>query len=913
MATSETQRELLQHLDKVTREMNPSNMDVFTTAKIAQDLNISRNLASQYLNDCVRDGLVVKVNSRPVVFFFKRALERYIQHNLDSCEYALMKEHFDSAGIHESQDFEHAIGFDNSLSACVAQLKAAVRYPPYGLPALLVGERGTGKSLLARLSFEYGRNRGTLPPESHYVALDCSLYVDDDQAFACKLFGSQDETGLVERVCGGIVLLNGFDLLSRGSQKRVMTYIRSGEQFDMNKSVAPARFMFSVVAADSSMVDRASHIAPIVVNVPSLGDRTVGERTEIILHFLRVEGRRVAADVSISRGALRTLIESDFDDNIDGLRNCITNCCAKAYLNPDDERLVIRTYNLPSAVLGSSVVQADDDKLMSCDKEQGGGEDGNRFQVLLREMLNAFRSFEEGRASLDDFESAATLDMHSFQDLLNFENQVGGARVTSYEHVLNPDFESINSSYGIELTRKSSRMLAQLLCMQLWGGSTLDEWKKDNGSALQSMVEVLRQSTDLVPVVIDQIENETRTALGHEFDAITWILLFLDAKESAVASHGRTGMGIILCHGYSTATSIADAANRILRTRVFEAIDMTYDQQINDVFGPLTRLIGRYSFCNSIVLLVDTGSLSGVYKALSGATNADIYVVDNVSTGLALELGSDIANNRDITATLDACAVTCAPHHQVVEGRGGDSTILFCSENGIEAANSIRKLVENSLPRETEVRLVTTDFRDLLRDGKSSPVFERCNVRAIVGTVDPEVEGVPFVGLEDILYAGSSNELDRVFSRDLGVEGMVAFHESIVKNLTLQNVIESITILNPEKLYSEAEQALGKLQDFSGERIDSRVVIGLYVHICALIERLITKTPIESYPEEDVFAQEHGDFVRWFRKSFDDLMHHYKVTVPISEIAYVYDFIHGKYAFRQKTPLGTTSPEMRDE
>ena len=51
---------------------------------------VSRNLASQYLNELVRDGLIVKVNARPVLFLHRRGLERYLQTTLDRSEYASM-------------------------------------------------------------------------------------------------------------------------------------------------------------------------------------------------------------------------------------------------------------------------------------------------------------------------------------------------------------------------------------------------------------------------------------------------------------------------------------------------------------------------------------------------------------------------------------------------------------------------------------------------------------------------------------------------------------------------------------------------------------------------------------------------------------------------------------------------------
>ena len=58
----------------------------------------------------------------------------------------------------------------------------------------------------------------------------------------------------------------------------------------------------------------------------------------------------------------------------------------------------------------------------------------------------------------------------------------------------------------------------------------------------------------------------------------------------------------------------------------------------------------------------------------------------------------------------------------------------------------------------------------------------------------------------------------------------------------------------------------------------------------------MTKNFVETHPDEDSFAVEHADFVAWFRESFQSLTQRYRVEIPTSEIAYVYDFIFGNQA-----------------
>ena len=908
MATSETKAELIEYLDRLTREVSVDSFPRFSTATIARELNISRNLASQYLNDFVREGLVVKVGARPVLYFHRAGFERFFQMPLKKSEYASFDELFDELGIHDQPNFERAIGYDRSLGPCITQLKAAVKYPPSGLPVLMVGENGTGKTTLARLAHLYGIDEGVIDPKAEFASLDCSIYVEDDEAFRRAFLGDDATPGAISREDGGVVYLKHFERLPRASKEVVISWLHSIDSTTRGGLAAPVRTPRLILSmppnTDDELVDRLGHLIPIVVSVPALRDRTEDERNDLIMHFLRVEGRRVGANVAISRGALRNLMEADFHDNVDGLRACIRNCCSEAYLDHDDERLIIRNYNLPVDILGATEAQVDDDKLVSGDKVgRAGLYIGDRLLRFFGQLEEAYEAFRSGSATFKEFLASATTTMELYQDFLSFGNVANGARVSTYEKILTGVVDAVNSSYDIEISRKCARVLAQSLALQLWGGIDGSSWRHQETGAFVAMREVLARNCRAAETIASQIESGVRSALGIELDVVSRVMLFLEVNAVVESSEGRSVLGVVICNGYSTATSIADAANHLLHRRVFEAVDLTYDDTLQDLVTPLGRLLAKYAHCRTVVLLVDTGSLAGVDKHLSGMTDADLLVVSNVSTGLALEVGASIVANEDLCAVLDACTETCSPRYRVVPGARGKDAVVFCSETGTEAADKIRRLFANSLPKETSVELVSADYADLARTGADSTLLARYDVRAIVGTADPGIEGVPFVPLDELLFDGSSEQLDRAFAADLGRDGIRSLHANLLKNLTLSNVIESITILNPEALFSEVDRAIRRLEERGGEKISARMTTGLYVHLCCLVERLVTRTPIEVYPDEEAFVREHADFVTNFRESFADICRRYRVEVPVSEIAYVHAYIRGM-AGAQGAPTG---------
>ena len=71
-----TKEEVYGYLEKISRNFSTKELKQFTANDISENLNISRNLASQYLNELVKETRAIKVNSRPVYFFHKRNVEQ---------------------------------------------------------------------------------------------------------------------------------------------------------------------------------------------------------------------------------------------------------------------------------------------------------------------------------------------------------------------------------------------------------------------------------------------------------------------------------------------------------------------------------------------------------------------------------------------------------------------------------------------------------------------------------------------------------------------------------------------------------------------------------------------------------------------------------------------------------------------
>lgn len=886
MALSETDRELLAHLDALTRTSISRQLDRFTTARIASELSLSRSRVSECLNALVREGLVIKAGGRPLYYFHRKSLERQLQVKLTSSSFASVDTLL-AKGKHVARTgFERAIGFDQSLSFGIEQCMAALEYPPNGLPMLVLGERGTGKRFFAQCAFEYAKDKGLLEQTAELRIIDCPRYAEAREGLLSAAKSMSKNQGLVVFKDAHAIPFDMMDAIIKAVSGE-----GCGDEASNTKGRGPLRLMFLTSSpAEDDRVVALSRRIPIIISIPAFRDRSIQEREALVLQFLRNEGMRMGMDVKISRGALRCLSCADFSDNIRELQACVTTCCAEAFLRRRFDALEIKTYQLPPRIIKPDLESTGKDDARLIDAICG--DDAVKEDVsirMLRAILDACSDLRAGDdssvISIDD----VTERVHDFEDYLLFEWNASGARPETYEQVLAGLFTRVGERFGVDLSRKCARFAALEICLQLRFDSRLSTWEQKGKERLSAALEILSRKMRSARVALDEMSDGVSQALGIDL-ALSLKIPLLVMVHALIAPAARTVGGIVLSHGYATASSIADAANRILKTRLFEAIDMPYDQSVSDIIAPLQRNIDRFAGCSQVAMLVDMGSLGEIDAAIAVPTEMTIGVINNASTGLAVEVGARLLAGESLNDAFQSAANLCAWGFKILEGKEREEAILFSADGGIAAADKIRALVARSLNRDISLKLVSCGLQQLQRNGLKDAAFSRYSVRAIIGTRDPGIQGVPFIALEDII-SGERNQLDTIIASHLDADGMARFHQELVKNLTLQNVVGAISILDPSKLFREIDRGISELQRSTGKRIEGRLMTGLYVHLCCLVERLVTRSPIENYIDEEGFSTDHQDFIDAFRTSFADISSRYKVEIPIAEIAYVFDFI----------------------
>jgi DNA-binding NtrC family response regulator len=200
-------------------------------------------------------------------------------------------------------------------------------------PALLLGETGTGKELVARAIHN-------VTPEGPFVTIDCSSMVGP--LMESELFGhvrgaftgaSVSKIGLIESAHGGTAFFDEIGELPLDLQAKLLRVLQEKE-FRPLGSLTTRRSDFRIIAATnrdlSKEVERGTFRRDLFfrLNVINIRLAPLRERKEdiptLMNHFLS----RAGARHTVTAEALEAMLSHDWPGNVRELENCIQHMVA---------------------------------------------------------------------------------------------------------------------------------------------------------------------------------------------------------------------------------------------------------------------------------------------------------------------------------------------------------------------------------------------------------------------------------------------------------------------------------------------------------------------------------------------------------------------------------------------------------
>lgn len=631
---------------------------------------------------------------------------------------------------------------------------------------------------------------------------------------------------------------------------------------------------------------------PMIIEIPSLENRGLQEKVEILHHIFNLEQTRLNIKIKMSSQVYNLLISSKYDGNIGGLKSVIQSCCINSLFQINSlNEMEITLKNLPENFLKKihieKIVTNHTEEFIYVDNLVKITGVNNRIIKLCEGIINLYTEKDDqqfyDRASKKIFEylDESLIDAN-MQNKTDFYNE--GIR-----HIL----QLVNMHYHLELSNNNILAMSRLFIDFMHNAHILTEWSRDRKDNISIILEKLKNDNLRLDSISVEIINCFENYLDMKLSNLELIMLLLFLQIYSVTNIIERRSAVILAHGFSTASSIASAANQFLGKYIFDSIDVPLNVDSTTVIKQLNSYISKLNNVEELILLVDMGSLESIYTGLN-LRNAKIGIINQVTTSIALEIGSSLLRDETLEVIFDRVANQGTIKYRIENNHRKNPLILCSCMSGMGAAERLREVILSSLPRNSIIKVKSYNYYDLLKNIMNDVLFEDDKVICVVGTMNPNIKGLNFIAIEDLVINTESQNFDVYFKDYLSPEDLDVFKKNILKNFSLSNIMNTLTILNPNKLLEYVTEALEKLQNRMKVHLSNKICLGLYMHVCCLIERLILHQDIEIYPNIEEFVAKQNSFISNVKDSFKEIECYYKVQIPTEEIGYIFDYINAQ-------------------
>ncbi|WP_455577385.1 sigma 54-interacting transcriptional regulator [Anaerosinus sp.] len=852
--------------------------------KIAEDLDILRNNVSMELNALYRQGKIIKIMGRPVLFFDRQVLENLLGESLanstnqvNSIEEILPKHQMKTP-------FDYLVGADSSLKKQVEQAKAAILYPPDGLHTLILGQTGVGKTLFAHMMYEYGKAVHKLPPEAPFITFNCADYYNNPQLLVSHIFGhvkgaftgaDSNKSGLIESADKGILFLDEVHRLPPEGQEMIFYFIDTGTFNKLGETTRHRKAKVLIIGAttedpESSLTKTFVRRIPNVITIKPLAERTMKEKVDIIKILIAQEVERIQKPVKISVESIKGLIGSISYGNVGQLKSNIKLLCAKAFLNSIDNPnyIEIDFKILPTKIKNGLLTLSADRKALAelntyineslfvvpegvknpVDSKESQ-EDFNLYQVV-EDKVNLLKGENISDELIKQIVATdVNVYIKSFYHKQNINMSVRERLLKIVDKSLADFAQEINTLVQNRLNREYKERFLYAFSLHL---SAFLKRIKDEEELPDIELEggVPKDSLEFkVAIEIkDKIEEHYHIEVPRneiEYFALLLVSTMEDEKDEKVVI-------IVAAHGKSTAASMVEVAQGLFGSNDANliAIDMPLDINPKDILEKMICKLNELNYQEGVLLLVDMGSLANFGTLIMEKLPVKVKTIDMVSTPLILEamrkadiVGMDLDSIYDSLVNFKGYDIDfTAPEEKAKE------VIITICTSGEGAAVKLKELIEEELDSITNrkvdvIPIGVNQMKSSILDLETS-----YKIIAAVGMVKPPLD-IPFIPLEKVISGEAKDFLRKILKSDLKI--VKNDKNVVVRNLCEESLEKFLTYLNPKKIMSVLIDFQSVLEKESKRKWNNPLRIRLIVHCGCALERMVVQEGLKYQGEID--------------------------------------------------------------
>lgn len=848
-----------------------------TTKEVAEAFGIQRTNASKDLNELVKDGLLAKIDGRPVRYLECGLVSQTKQSQLKKTPIPIRskKEYVDI--------FQKVIGGNGSMKVPIEQAKAAILYPPRGLNCLITGATGSGKTHFAHIMFEFAKDRGLINGHEELVVFNCADYAHNSELLMSHLFGyaagaftgaNKEKEGLIAKADGGMLFLDEIHRLPPEGQEMIFYFMDNGKYNRLGETAKERQADVRIICATTE--DATSYLLstfirriPISIQLPSFNQRQTKEKIDLVKLMVGIEAERIQRKISLTEDVVKALIGSVTYGNVGQLKSNIQLICARSFLSHmDKEEIVITLEDLTEEVkIGLSLLANNRQFLAELAQDLEPIMEVSPDQNLMLPLVDSYE-LPYNLYEIIDEKAALLKDDGVDQDSINqFIMTDINVHLKSFykDHRLTFDIEKklaeIVEQKVIDLTKKiydvakaklnDSFQVNFIYAMSLHISSFLKRHQLDNQGEMNSNDSIRKMvkeypaeyevALDIKALILDAYQIEIPL---EEVEYLTVLLVSLKKEKPT----GRIGI-VVAAHGNSTATSMVQVVKQLFGSDNLVAVDMPVEMKPRVALEEIINAVEQVNNGSGVILLVDMGSLGTFSEEIHRRTGILVRTVDMVTTALVLE----VARKTELLDTdLDRLFhslknfsgygnnLNQEPEQEVPQpNQSLKKAIVAICASGQGTAQRMKDIIEKYLAEVGEKDLEVLPISIVEMAAVLKKLQTNYQLIAVTGIVDPKI-GVRYIPME-LLFSGEAKSI----LQELVLDAEDIFEPVVLDDQQSWEICQdylrtNFTFINAEKVMEPFWTFTQKLTEvFLGGLTNQAFTINMIMHLGGMVERIV--------------------------------------------------------------------------
>lgn len=865
---------------------------------LSEVLNMTRANVSHELNLLWKEGKVQKLSGRPVLYFPSKGAI-----NLD---------------MPKENELDDLVKSNISLRQACEQAKAAILYPPKGMHCLILGDTGVGKSMFAHLIYNYAVDMGVKKKDSPFISFNCADYSNNPQLLTAHLFGvkkgaytgaDKDRQGLIEKADGGILFLDEVHRLPPEGQEILFTFLDKGcfRRIGDVESITSDVLIISATTEEpsSALLKTFTRRIPMVIKIPSLKERTLEERFYLTKSFFKYESIRLNRCIFVSLNTMRAFLSYDCPNNIGQLKSDVQLVCAKAYsefLTNKKEDVRICSRDLPAyikeglyidkqhRILWNKVIGDEVEFFKFSDSSDVDSIFADINEDSIYEIIDEkLRRLKNKGISDIDIENILEKDIARY-----FHKQIDGVT----DEINKRNLINIIGEDILELTDKvvcyAAKTLNRNLCQNSYTALALhintlvervNNKKRIMNPQLAKIKEMYPREFKVALAAKGIIEEYIHSKIPE--DEAGFITIFLLEEEEQLSKTNNMVKVILIAHGETTATSMADVANKLLGEDYAIGIDASLDVSPMKILNILKELVRKNLDAAGFLLLVDMGSLTTFGETIEREFNIPVKVVPLVSTLHVIEA----ARKALLGFPLDSIYNSVMSVNSYIEANknineNGNSNkrmaIITACLTGEGASVALKSFLKSHLKYDKEIfEFIPINCLDkqYLRQ-RIQDIQNDMEILFIVSSV-PLATDIRQYNVSEVINLKVIKELQEI----IDVKTTMLRMGFVLK--------ENIDNLDGEQVFEDIQYALSRIGSKLSLKLDEDLLLGVILHFAFMLSRVKKGDGSIEFPDKIQFIEENKVLYESVKQPLLFLSNKYRVSIPEDEICYIMRFFQG--------------------